>query len=47
MEDSFRALAAYQYLLFGVESEEVDESIKGLRAYFNELVSIPFVPITL
>lgn len=47
VEHSFRTLAAYQYLLFGVETNELEESIKGLRDYFNELVSIPFVPITL
>jgi len=46
VEHSFRTLATYQYLLFGLETDELEESIKGLRAYFNELVSIPFVPIT-
>lgn len=46
VEHSFRTLATYQYLLFGLETDELEESIKGLRTYFNELVSMPFVPIS-
>jgi len=45
VQHSFRTLAAYHYLLFGIETEHLDHFVRDVKDAFDELVTIPFVGI--
>lgn len=48
VQHSFRTLAAYKYLLFGVEKEHLDDCIRNIKDAFDAfdaLMNIPFVNI--